>query len=184
MANKQNKFLEEFKSIFEGHFGTNDTWKGGQSKGNVAAYKVPYDCCRNRPINKNERFELGDLSVVLNGHMIVVEFESAELPLSNILKYWPYLRGEFNHSPELPIVLCHFSDWWSYATRRDLWQWTIEQMYLDPTLLVEQKGKQFNHGHKEGLPATESIQQSVEWISDIVGTHSNTHMSLLPVNRQ
>ncbi|MCO6355757.1 hypothetical protein GBO14_13630 [Pseudoalteromonas shioyasakiensis] len=165
MASNQNQFLDKFKNEFEAHFGSNITWKGGQSKNNVAAFKQPFDSCRNKPINSNERFELGDLSVILNGYLIVIEFESKELPLSNLLKYWPYLRGEFTCTPERPILLCHFSDWWSYATRRDLWQWTIEQMCQDSSLLVELQGKQFNHGKKGGRDVQESIQEAIDWIS-------------------
>jgi hypothetical protein len=99
---------------------------------------------------------------------VIIEFESRELPLSNILKYWPYLRGELSAKPMQPILVCHFSDWWSYATRRDLWEWTLSRMQADQGRLVEIEGKQFDHGGSDHLLRASSIYSAIEWIDSVV----------------
>jgi len=93
-----------------------------------------------------------------------VEFENKELPLSNLLKYWPYLRGELSAKPTQPLLICHFSDWWSYATRRDLWEWTLSRMQADGERLVAVAGKQFDHGGANRSLRDQSITSAVEWI--------------------
>ncbi|HEY0917367.1 MAG TPA: hypothetical protein VGE22_20975 [Solimonas sp.] len=110
---------------------------------------------------------MGDLTTSYCGWKIIVEFESKELPLSNLLKYWPYLRGELNASPKEPLLLCHFSDWWSYATRRDLWEWTLSRISADQDRLVPIAGRQFDHGGSDLGRREKSIFEAMEWIGSI-----------------
>ncbi len=176
MGSTQDSFLDEFKRAFNKMAGRELDWHGGQATENCAAFKIDYPDIRRKigitgpEIFRNlERFELGDATTSYSGWKIIVEFESKELPLSNILKYWPYLRGELNIIPVQPILICHFSDWWSYKTRRELWAWTLSRMENDQGRLVEIKGKQFDHGGADIRLRAISISSAIEWINSTVG---------------
>lgn len=168
MGLTQSKFLADFKQAFNTYVGQDIQWSGGQIAKNCAAFVSPYSCRRAVGTRTTERFELGDTTTSYFGWKIIIEFESKELPLSNILKYWPYLRGELNTKPTEPIIICHFSDWWSYATRRDLWEWTLSRMQADEERLVEIEGKQFDHGGTNQNLCFLSINSSIEWIDSIL----------------
>src|SRR5690606_14708980 len=112
----------EFGSTFHARTGVDVAWSGGQVLANTAGLPLTESLRRPGPAKKGERFELGDIATDIGGLRLVIEFESHEVPLSNLLKYWPYIRGELVTRPSTPLVICHFSDWWSYATRRDLWE--------------------------------------------------------------
>lgn len=167
MGTTQSSFITEFKLAFNRHFGPDILWVGGQSAKNCAAFLSPFPCRRAVGTQITERFELGDISTTYSGWKIIVEFENKQIPLSNILKYWPYMRGELSAQPEKPILLCHFSDWWSYATRRDLWEWTLSRMRVDPDRLVDIEGRQFDHGGTDGLLRASSILSAVAWIESV-----------------
>lgn len=167
MGATQSAFLAEFTAAFDQHFEHSARWDGGQSSDNCAGFASQYPCRRPGGNRATERFELGDATVIYRGWKVVVEFESKELPLSNILKYWPYLRGELNASPTAPVILCHFSDWWSYATRRDLWEWTISRMRSDPDKLVNINGRQFDHGGADPSLRQASISSALAWIDTV-----------------
>ena len=165
---KQTNFLLEFTDAFREQFGSEYRWDGGQAFENTASLVTHISRRRSVGVRKAERFELGDITTNFLGWKIIVEFESKELPLSNILKYWPYIRGELSITPEYPILLCHFSDWWSYATRRDLWEWTLSRMQADPAKLFDIKGQQFDHGGNDTDLRIQSIETAIKWIGDIV----------------
>jgi len=69
----------------------------------------------------------------------------------------------------MPILICHFSDWWSYATRRDLWEWTLSRMQTDQNRMCEIKGKQFDHGGNDQQVRASSIASAIDWIGSVVG---------------
>jgi hypothetical protein len=171
MASKQSEFLDEFKEAFQRRFAQTFEWRGGQVVGNKG-HLVSHAAGR-RPVGRRgtEQFELGDLTTKYQGYRIVVEFEEGALPLSNLLKYWPYIRGELSLQPEQPIVLCHFSDWWSYATRRDLWEWTLSRMQSDSERKVHIIGRQFDHWGRhiadggEASKRAECIDDAIKWIA-------------------
>lgn len=169
MGLTQSSFLAEFKQAFNMQARQEVHWSGGQAAENCAAFRSPYPCRRAVGTRATERFELGDATMSYFGWKVIIEFESKELPLSNILKYWPYLRGELNTKPMEPLIICHFSDWWSYATRRDLWEWTLSCMQADQVRLIEVEGKQFDHGGSDQSLRVSSISSAIEWIDSIVG---------------
>lgn len=164
MGLTQSSFLSEFKQSLNDALSHELQWSGGQAAANCAAFIFPYQCRREVGARASERFELGDATASHLGWKIIVEFESKELPLSNLLKYWPYLRGELSTKPEQPVLVCHFSDWWSYATRRDLWEWTLSRMKGDADRLVEIEGRQFDHGGDDRLLRASSIAAAIKWI--------------------
>ena len=164
MGKSQASFLAEFQNVFRSRTGILARWSGGQVASNTSS--LPFDKALRRPgVDRNsERFELGDIAAEIGGWRVVVEFESAEVPLSNLLKYWPYIRGELGTRPSHPLLICHFSDWWSYATRRDLWQWTLRRMKTDPEKIVEVEGKQFDHWGSEDERRSQSMVDAIDWI--------------------
>ncbi|MDV6343215.1 hypothetical protein R2Q26_01375 [Nitrosomonas sp. Is37] len=111
-----------------------------------------------------ERFELGDLSAQVGNWRVVVEFETGAIPLSNLLKYWPYIRGELSTKPTQPLLICHFSDWWSYATRRDLWEWTLSRMKADTEKIIQVEGRQFDHWASDAARRDASLNEAIDWI--------------------
>ncbi|GAB2500087.1 hypothetical protein GCM10027084_12190 [Pseudoxanthomonas sangjuensis] len=163
MGATQTAFLLEFTEAFLKK-APNASWAGGQARANTASLLTHQAGRRGGLYNKAERFELGDLTTTFNGHKIVIEFESKQVPISNLLKYWPYLRGELSSKPDCPVIICHFSDWWSYGIYRDLWQWTLDQMQQDPKCLQSVSGCQFDHGGHDLSIRDSSINQSIEWI--------------------
>lgn len=186
MAGKQSLFLQQFKNAYEERFGRLSLWTGGQASANTA--NLVSHVAGRRPIGPRatERFELGDLATKLGDYKIVIEFEDGALPLSNLLKYWPYIRGELSLKPDGPIILCHFSDWWSYATRRDLWEWTLSRMQADPERRVEIHGCQFDHWGRDVSwggdisKRVKSIAGALEWIAAVVAEpalHPSTPLS-------
>lgn len=168
MGSTQSSFLAEFKKSFNERLGQDIQWSGGQAAENCAAFASPYPCRREMDAVATERFELGDATALYRGWKIIIEFESKQLPLSNLLKYWPYLRGELNARPAQPVLICHFSDWWSYATRRDLWEWTLSRMQEDTNRLVAIKGQQFDHGGADQLLRASSISSAISWIDSAI----------------
>ncbi len=165
MGKTQTAFLNQFERAFKERTGVDVTWVGGQVVANTAT--LPFNGALRRPGPRKtaERFELGDLTATLGACRVVVEFESAEVPLSNLLKYWPYVRGELDARPSHRLVICHFSDWWSYATRRELWDWTLERMKADPQRVVDVDGRQFDHWDDDAERRSESILQAIDWIA-------------------
>ena len=173
MASPQSSFLKEFTAAYEAHFGHGVAWKGGQAKENTAGFLAPLGGRRSVGQRAGEGFELGDTTTMRGQWTVVIEFESNEVPLSNLLKYWPYLRGELTSSPTRPIALCHFSDWWSYATRRDLWEWTLLRMQADPARRVNIQGRQFDHGGTSTSRLVDNalrdaaISEAIRWIENV-----------------
>jgi len=148
-------------------------WSGGQIVSNTAALPVNDALRRPGPTRKAERFELGDIAVEVGRWRVVIEFESGAVPLSNLLKYWPYIRGELGTRPSRPLLICHFSDWWSYATRRDLWQWTLSRMKEDPEKVVDVQGRQFDHWGDDQQRRSESLNAAIDWILEVAAVPSS-----------
>ncbi len=160
----QSTFLLEFGEAFCRSFGEECAWTGGQVITNTASLLTHQAGRRGGHYNKAERFELGDLTAVFRGHKIIIEFESKQVPISNLLKYWPYLRGELSTKPHMPVLLCHFSNWWSYGIYRDLWQWTIGEMQQDAKCLYPIDGCQFDHGGSNDMLRKQSITDAISWV--------------------
>ena len=163
MGTTQKDFLREFAEVFQ-QKAPDVEWTGGQVRTNTARFLTHEAGRRSNSHKKAERFELGDLTAHYKGHKIIVEFESGGISISNLLKYWPYLRGELSQKPESSIVICHFSNWWSYGTYRDLWQWTLDQMQQDARCLQRIFGQQFDHSGKDNSLRSDSITQAVNWV--------------------
>jgi hypothetical protein len=165
MGKVQEKFLDEFAKVFCKK-APNVAWNGGQIKNNMARFSKYLAERRENTHEKSERFELGDLTTDFKGHKIVIEFDSSGVAISNLLKYWPYLRGELSVEPKLPIVICHFSNWSSYGAYRDLWQWTLHQIQQDAQCRHQISGRLFDHWGNDHLLRSHSIAQAVGWVLD------------------
>jgi hypothetical protein len=165
MGKTQTAFLDQFASSFSTRTGVDVAWAGGQVVANTAGLPFNGALRRPGPPKAAERFELGDLTATVGDCRVIIEFESAEVPLSNLLKYWPYVRGELGSQPSQRLIICHFSDWWSYATRRELWEWTLGRMKADPQRVVDVDGRQFDHWGDDTERRSESILQAVDWIT-------------------
>ena len=146
MGTKQTTFLSECRSTFDRAFLEPHTWTGGQVTGNKADFCALPAYRRGGVCRTNEGIELGDLRTSLNGWTVVVEYESEAMVVQNLIKYWPYLRGELSSTPAEPIVIVHFSDWKSWGSFRDLWIWTRDRMIEDKTRKVSFVAEQFDHG--------------------------------------
>ena len=164
MGQTQTAFLVEFSAHFDADLSVPPRWFGGQGKSNTARLETHRAGRRGNIYNSSERFELGDLTANINGHKVVIEFESKQIPIQNLLKYWSYLRGELSTKPDSPVIICHFSDWWSYGINRDLWEWTLSQIQRDHTCIVPIQGKQFDHGGSDIQARQHSIREAVQWV--------------------
>ncbi len=129
MGRPQDSFRRTFKAEFAKRFDIQPDWRESQNKENKAAFLHRYvKYRRNGLIRPNEGFELGDLRCDYRGRTIIVEYDSFGLEIHNLLKYWPYFLGELSARPSLPVILCHFSSWHSYGSRRDLWPWLLDRI--------------------------------------------------------
>ena len=169
MAKQQMAFLTVFTEAFGRHFSGDISWTGGQRKTNIGQLQPDRQLRRGGKLQSNEAFELGDLRVDLGGHTIIIEFESDWVAVHNLVKYWPLIRGELTTKPVLPIVLCHFSNWASYGSYRDLWRWMEGRMATDPQRLVDFCGRQFDHGDQDHELRDQSITQAISWLVERVG---------------
>jgi hypothetical protein len=169
MAQAQSDFLSLFKDAFASRFGNSVHWNGGQGAGNVAQLPGIAELRRGGVLHRMEQFEIGDLRGDFNGRTLVIEYEQKQLSLSNLVKYWPYVRGELNVKPECPIVLCHFSNWWSYGTYRDLWNWVMLRMETDTERIVDIHGHQFDHGGPDAWLRESGVCAALDWIAHVYG---------------
>jgi hypothetical protein len=122
---------------------------------------------RNGQVKSSEKIELGDLRTsAFRGMDIIVEYESGCASPYNILKHWPYLRGELDVKPNRPTLLCYFCDWWSYGAKRDGCNWLIGMVEND--LLCGVKVRMFDHGLRTGDPTRcdAAIVAALSWIDD------------------
>ncbi len=167
MASKQNEFLGIFKETFSARVdGDHSDWTGGQIKSNVAGLDPILRVRRNGEAKKGESFELADLKTTYRKKLVIIEYDVKKLPLSNLLKYWPYIIGDLDKSPNQDIIICQFSDWYSYASYRDLWEWTLKKMKVDPERKVNIVGMQFDHGGDDKKVCSLAINSSIDWIKD------------------
>jgi len=164
MGKKQAPFLMGFKEAFEGRFGGGQHWDGGQGKENRGQLKPNPQLRRNGEVRQDEYFELGDLRVNHGRYMVIVEFDSECLDMHNLVKYWPFICSELTLKPTLPIALCHFSDWYSFGSYRDLWNWLEDRMEKDPKHRVNFYGRQFDHGGGDQQKRDKSIQEAISWL--------------------
>ena len=159
------RFLSLFRKSFADRFNDSVVWTGGQIVGNVAQLPGIAALRRGGILHRMEQFEIGDLRGDFNNQTIVIEYEQKQLPLSNLVKYWPYVHGELNVKPNRPILLCHFSDWWSYGTYRDLWNWVMLRMQTDGERIVNIHGHQFDHGGSDASLRDAGVRAALDWIS-------------------
>lgn len=172
MGKAQNDFLSAFRAAFTQRFSSSQVvWTGGQVAGNVAQLPPTATLRRGGIFRRAEQFEIGDTRTHFRNKSIVIEYDHGQLPLSNLVKYWPYIRGELSVKPESPIILCHFSSWWSYGTYRDLWDWVMLRMCADDERLKDIKGRQFDNGVTSSILDIEqrdhNIQMSLDWIDQM-----------------
>lgn len=169
MGLKQSAFLTEFRSAFEAHIGRPVVWSGGQTLANVAGFEPDLLVRRAGVTRSSETFEIGDLRTELDTHTLVVEFESSVPSVHNLVKYWPFIRGDLSRSPSRPIVLAHFSDWWSYGSHRDLWEWMQMRMATDSESRVAFDARQFDHWGNNAAARTSELRRCFAWIEKITG---------------
>jgi len=167
MGQPQSQFLVQFKTAFAQRFSQQVDWVGEQAAGNVAQLPGVVALRRGGILHRLEKFEIGDLRADFSDRTLVIEYEQKQLTLSNLLKYWPYVRGELNVKPERPIILCHFSNWWSYGTYRDLWNWVMLRMQTDPERLVDIQGHQFDHGGPDITLRDAGVRAALDWIERV-----------------
>jgi hypothetical protein len=164
MGVPQQQFLTRLRTALTTRFPSATGWAGGQGIANTAALKGDASLRRGGVLRYGERFELGDLRCTAGSATIVVEYESEGVALHNLLKYWPYLRGELSARPRSAIILCHFSSWHSYGSYRDLWNWLASRMQDDRSLLVKFTARQFDHWGTDLASAEKSIAACMDWI--------------------
>lgn len=169
------QFRDRFIERFQQRFGNFNNWIRSQGKANCAALLPNYQLKRIGCLPRaDEAFEIGDLRADFAHCTLIVEYDSGAISLSNLLKYWPYVRGEVAPlSPRQPIVLCHFSSWRSYASYRYLWEWTLGRIQQDPFAKVAITGKQFDHCGDPGSKMVTAIdcaalEHALDWIEPLV----------------
>jgi hypothetical protein len=172
MTKLQQPFLDTFRERFSNRFGIDSKWQGGQNHENVARFIEPIANLRHGGLPKpGEAFELGDLNTTINGRLLIVEFDSAGVAIQNLVKFWPYLRGYLNRSTQNPIVLCHFSNWGSWGSYRDLWEWMLKEIQHDLNCAYPLSARQFDHGGINTVLRDQSIAQSLEWLDVELDIH-------------
>jgi hypothetical protein len=169
MGQSQRSFLAKFKDEFCSRVSSDVTWSGGQVSKNTASLRPNPALRRGGQVRHGEAFELGDLRCDYAGHTVIVEYDSGSVSVPNLLKYWLYVRGDLKKKPTLPIVLCHFSNWGSYGSYRDLWQWTLERIKEDPLIESEFMARQFDHGQGD------AIGDALKWIVSSAGDMLRAH---------
>jgi hypothetical protein len=165
---KQSDFLETFRQEFGRRFDQQLEWTGGQVLSNKAVLSPKAEYRRYGLIKSNEGIELGDLRGLFRGRTLIIEHESDGVSVQNLVKYWAFLRGELSIRPTSPVVLCHFSNWNSYGSFRDLWAWLRDQMIQDPRKVVDFAAEQFDHGGKGSAESIASIARSLEYLSHTI----------------
>ena len=168
MGNRQLDFLSGFREAFQARLRGEVLWGGGQTATNTAGLQPDLLLRRDGRRRTGERFELGDLRCDISVSTVVVEYESGAMAVHNLLKYWPYLRGELGAVPTRPILLCHFSDWSSYGSYRDLWQWLLNRMKEDSYRRVEFHARQFDHGGTDVERANRSLSEALDWLARMI----------------
>jgi len=176
---KKKRFWNEefrpiFKDYFEASFSFAPDWIHGQIRANAAG--LPFRPELKRPgvgQEEGELFELGDLRADIAGWTVIVEYESGPVLVHNLVKYWPYVRGELvvgaksePLQPLSPLLICHFSSWKSYSSYRHLWEWVLRGMQDDPARKVAIQGKQFDHWREnvDGPTTAEALQEAMTWL--------------------
>lgn len=167
MGSLQTLFLTQFQNALANSSAASCLWLGGQTTGNFGYLTRNPELRRNGKVRQDERFELGDLRTELGGYSLVIEYDSGGVSLSNLLKYWPFLRGELNVPPQHPLLLCHFSDWKSWGSYRDMWQWLLSRMQADSECLLPIYARQFDHGAQDIKLREQAIQDAVNWVIGI-----------------
>src|SRR5258708_486697 len=108
----QSQFLMEFQSAFRDSFGITPGWITGQGRHNSVGLPCVAKLRRDGGAARSgEVFELGDLRADIARSMVIVECESSAISVHNLMKYWPFIRGEMSIKPSQPVLFCHFSDW-------------------------------------------------------------------------
>jgi hypothetical protein len=165
MAVTQTVFLEAFKAAFAARFGQEQlVWGGGQGAGNIGALPGRAELRRAGKLMAREAFELGDLRIAFRGADLLVEFDQGAVDLRNVLKYWPFIRGELTATPTRPVMLCHFSRWHSYGSFRDLWHWTVNRMQQDERVIVPFIAQHFDHWIEDPAARAASIEAALDWV--------------------
>lgn len=172
MGHAQSEFLLRFKTSFTQRFSQPISWVGGQVAGNVAQLPSVSILRRDGVLHRMEQFEIGDLRADFGNRTLIIEYEQTQLALSNLLKYWPYIRGELSLRPQHPIVLCHFSNWWSYGSYRDLWNWVMLRMQTDAERIVDIYGHQFDHGGPDIGLRDKSVHAALDWIEQVCASET------------
>ena len=165
MVGLQDDFLRAFRDAFAHEFRYDPEWVSGQTVGNKGLLLGDLSLRRNGVIRRNEGLELGDLRANLGGKTLIIEFDSGGASAMNLIKFWPYLRGEMDVQPISSVTLCYFSDWYSYGSYRDMWKYLLHRMQDDPKLLVEFIAKQFDSNRDNSTGRIAEISRALVWIA-------------------
>jgi len=168
MGEKQTQFVARVRTALKSRFPHAADWAGGQGAANTVALPRKASLRRPGPSRSGERFERADVRCNVGNSTIVVEYDSGGIATHNLVKYWPYLRGEMSSSPSSAIILCHFSSWVTYGSYRDLWDWLAGQMMRDPTLKVRFAARQFDHWDADLVKGDQSIAECLDWVESEV----------------
>lgn len=127
------------------------------------------DLRRDGKIKPKEEFEFGDIRANIRNRTLIVEYDGDGVPLSNLMKFWPYATNELDTSkldiPPTPyLIICHFTDWKSWGAYRDLWYWLMDRMEI----LTKRRivGRQFDIGEDDKRSENE-IKRALKWIDKI-----------------
>jgi hypothetical protein len=165
----QSNFLVVFKAAFRASIGE-AVWIEGQGLHNKIILPFVALLRRGGVQKPGEWFEFGDIRTDFANRLVIIEHESDAIAVHNLVKYWPFIRGEMSIKPSLSVVLCHFSNWGSYGTHRDLWHWTAGRMSCDTDRLVDFSGEQFDHGGQDAEERQRGIASCIDWLKGQVKT--------------
>ena len=111
MAGPQATFLSAFREAFDERFGPVEWETSRQRKVGEFCARFRHKKYRRNPVLRaNEGFELGDLRAQRKDSVVVVEYDREGVDTHNLVKYWPYLRGDLAVVPPTRLLLCYFSD--------------------------------------------------------------------------
>ena len=94
--------------------------QGGENRFDVAGWDLP----------PRQRFQFGDLRIEGPLCTVVVEAESAG-GVTNLVKYWPYLRAVRPHKRFLIVHLFRLASEDDYIAHRRLWEFLVDRITED-----------------------------------------------------
>jgi len=165
MAGPQATFLQAFCEAFDKAFGPAE-WETSRQRtvGEFCARCRNKKYRRSSMLRANEAFELGDLRARWRDSVVVVEYDREGVDTHNLVKYWPYLRGDLAVVPPTRLLLCYFSDWRSWGSSRDLWAWVYQRIRDDSACKGRLMAEHFDHGKDSEEMRTTGIGEALGFL--------------------